>query len=57
MGYLFSVWTVIIAVGMNLAVYPFPRIMPYLLRMYPPFGFCRYYSIKAIQINKTFFFE
>lgn len=41
-GYLLSIWTIIIAVSLNVAVYPDPYTLPLVLRLYPPFAFCRF---------------
>lgn len=40
-GYLLSIWTCIIAVSFNVGVYPYPNVLPFQLRLYPPFAFCR----------------
>lgn len=40
-GYLLSIWTSLISVTFNVAVYPDPYTVPYGMRMYPPFGFAR----------------
>lgn len=43
-GYLLSIWTIIIAVSLNVGVYPDPYTLPLVLRLYPPFAFCRFFS-------------
>ena len=53
-GYLLSIWTILIAVSFNIAVYPDPYHLPYGMRMYPPFGFCRFSQIKNIKIELNF---
>jgi ABC-type multidrug transport system ATPase subunit len=40
-GYLLSIWQTIIAITFNVGVYPDPKELPYGMRMYPPFAFCR----------------
>ncbi|EGR34219.1 hypothetical protein IMG5_020170 [Ichthyophthirius multifiliis] len=40
-GYLLSIWTSLISVTINAAVYPDPYELPYLMRLYPPLGFSR----------------
>ncbi|KAL4456247.1 hypothetical protein ABPG74_014208 [Tetrahymena malaccensis] len=40
-GYLLSIWTSLIAVTINAAVYPDPYQLPFTMRLYPPLGFSR----------------
>ena len=40
-GYLLSIWTSMIAVSLNVALYQYPQQFPYLLKMYAPFSFNR----------------
>ena len=36
-----SIWTCIVAVSFNVGVYPYPNVLPFQLKLYPPFAFCR----------------
>jgi hypothetical protein len=47
-GYVLSVWLILIAVTFNIAVYPTPQIMPDFLLMVPQFGFCRIVYILSV---------
>jgi len=50
-GYLLSVWTTITAISFNLGVYPLPQEIPYGMRVYPPFAFCRLIYDLSIQCS------
>ncbi len=40
-GYLLSIWTCVIAVSFNVGIYPYPNRLPWHMKLYPPFAFCR----------------
>jgi ABC-type multidrug transport system fused ATPase/permease subunit len=40
-GYILSVWTTMIGISFNFALFPPPKVLPVGLRFYPPFAFCR----------------
>lgn len=41
MGYMLSIWTTIIAVALNIAIFPAPQELSIVFKIYPPFAFCR----------------
>jgi len=47
LGYLLAIWTVIVALTLNYAVYPSPATLPVGYRFYPAFSFCRILYVLA----------
>jgi len=51
MGYVISVWVILIAVTFNIAIYPTPRVMPDGLLAIPQFGFCRIIYLLSVECS------
>jgi hypothetical protein len=52
-GYLFSIWTSLVATGLNVGVYVYPNNLPPFLRIFAPFGFSRIFYVLLSHCSES----